>query len=107
MTVLIHETYVVRPENQKKFMELWKRILELVKKNPKMFKEVRSLKLYNQIFGGISGAYVELAEYDSLADYEKLLERLFKDEEFMKFYQEITSLVESGMSTTNIWKPVP
>jgi len=107
MTVLIHETYVVRPENQEKFMQLWKRFLEYMKENPETFKEVKSVKLYTQMFGGISGAYVELLEFDSLADHEKLHDRIFKDKEFMKLYQEIMPLFETGMSTTSAWKPVP
>lgn len=60
MTFLAISTYSVKSEKQGDFVRFWKRYLDYMKSNREMFKEVKSLKLFSQVFGGISGAYVEL-----------------------------------------------
>ena len=42
------------------------RLQEFVKDNPKTFKELKSMRFLTQTFGDISGAFVELAEFESL-----------------------------------------
>jgi len=103
MGVVIVNTWVVKPEKQAQFPQLWKRYLKYVKENPEKFREVKSIKLFTQTFGGVYGAYVELVEYNSLADYEKLISRILKDEGFMKFFQEIMLLMEPGTFSLNVW----
>lgn len=106
MTIFEVSTFVVMPEKEKEFTQLWQRLLKMIKKNKKMFKELKSLKLFTQMFGGVTGTYVELAEYDSLADYEKLDTRILKDEGFMKLYQKFGSLLQPGTISSSIWKSV-
>ena len=78
----------------------------MIKKNKKMFKELKSLKLFTQMFGGVYGAYVELGEYDSVADCDKLFVNLLKDEEWKKLYQKFISLIETGTYSISIWNAV-
>jgi len=106
MTYLAISTYIVKPEKQADFMRFWKSYLDYMKKNPEIFKGVKSLKLYTQVFGGISGAYVELLEFDSLTDKETLEKKLAKNEEAKKLLQEFIMFRDSSTHTTNLLKSV-
>jgi len=106
MTVFVIETYVVKPEKQAEFKSLLQKFLRFMKKNPALFKEIKSLKLSTQTFGGISGAYVELIEYNSLADQEKCHTRLKKNGEYMKLYQQAMSLIDTATFSMNAWELV-
>ena len=106
ITILVVNTWVVKPEKEGEFTKLWQRYLKYIKENPKTFKEVKSLKLFTQMLGGIYGAHVELIEYDSLTDLEKLLTRIFKDKEFMKVMQEIMLIIEPASYSINVWNAV-
>jgi len=102
MTILVFETWVVKPEKQAEFTKWWQRYLKYIKDNPKLFKEVKWTKSYTQMLGGTYGARVELAEYDSLADYEKLFTRLMKDPGFMKMFQDAMLLIDPTTYTSNV-----
>jgi len=106
MTILVVSTWVVKPEKQEEFMQLWQRHLKYRKENPEMFKELKSFKLFTQTFGGISGAYVELVEYNSLADYEKLIAKISKDKGFMKMLQEFILLIDPDTLSENVWNAI-
>jgi len=58
------------------------------------------------MFGGTYGAYVMLTEYNSLADFEKLNNRVMKDPAFMKLYQEVMLLIDPVTYTCNVWTAV-
>jgi len=105
MTVFVVETYVVKQEKQAEFKSLLKRWLKFMKENPTLLKEMKSWKLFTQTFGSISGAYVEMVEYDSLAEYEKCQSRLLKDKEFMKLYQEAIALIDTTTFSKSTWEP--
>jgi len=106
MTVFVVETYVVKPEKQVEFKSLLQRFLKYMKKNPTLFKEMKSWKLFTQTFGTISGAYVELVEYNSLAEHEKCHTRLLKDKGFMKLYEEAMTLIDTTTFSMSAWEPV-
>ena len=48
--------------------------------------------------------HVELDEFDSLADAEKYIARMDKDEGYMKLYQEALQLVVPATYSLNVWK---
>ena len=102
MAVFIVETFVVKPEKQKEFMPLWKKMLKFIKENPKMFKG-KSGKLFTQTFGGVYGAYVSMWEYNSLADMEKEMTVTMKDERLLKLMQEFMQLIVPNTYTANVW----
>jgi hypothetical protein len=106
MTVFIVETYAVKPGKQGEFMTLLKRIAEYKKENPEKFKEMRSKKVFSQMFGGISGGYIEMNEFDSMADVEKYMMKIQKDEGFIKLYQEALLLTIPTTYSLNVWKAV-
>ena len=102
MTVLIVEKYVVNPGKEADFNRFWQRILRYRKEKPEMLKEIKSMKLYTQMFGGISGAKIELVEFDNLAGYENLMARVMKDEEMMKMHVEFMALVDPTTYSTEV-----
>jgi hypothetical protein len=77
---------------------------EYKEKNPEGFKEMKSKRIFSQMFGGVAGGYVELNEFDSLADAEKYITRTAKDEGYMKLYQEALQLVVPTTYSLNVWK---
>lgn len=110
MSIFVVMTYAVKPEKQEEFMSLVQRFLKYKKENPEMFKKVKSLKLFAQMFGGISGGYIEVWEFDNLADVEKHRAGILKDEgareEIRKIHQEFTRLIEPATHSTQVWKAV-
>lgn len=106
MTVFVVETYVMKPEKQGGFKSLLQRFLGYMKENPALFKEMKSWKLFTQTFGGIFGAYVELIEFDSLAEREKCYTRLLKDKEFSRMYQEFMTHIDTATFSMSVWEPV-
>jgi len=103
MTVFEVGQWVVKPEKQEEFTKWLRRNLKYMKDNPKMFKEIKSYKIFTQTFGGIYGAYVELVEYDSLADYERSNKRMEKDEALAKMNKEFMLLIEPTTISSNLW----
>ena len=106
MSVFVVETYLVAPEKRGKFKLLMQRLLEYKQENPKLFEEVRSWKLFAQIFGGIAGTYIEMWEFDSMADLEKCWKREDKDEGFMKIHQQFLQLIDPTTFSMKIWTSV-
>jgi hypothetical protein len=98
------ETYVVKPGKQEELMSLLQRMREYKEKNPRGFKEMKSKRLFSQMFGGVAGGYVELNEFDSLADAETYFARTAKDEGYMKLYQEALQLVVPATYSLNVWR---
>lgn len=106
MSVFVVETYVVKQNKQAEFASFWKRFLECKEKNPDTFKEVKSFKAFTQVFGGVSGAHVDMWEYKSLADAEKASARMSENKEFMKLQREFALLIDPAAYTTNVWNSV-
>jgi len=103
MTIVVAETFVVKPEKQAEFNKLWQRYLKYLKDNPKLVKEMKWTKSFAQMFGGTYGTHVELTEYKSLADYEKMFTRLMKDPGFIKIFQEAMLFLDPTTYTMNVW----
>ncbi len=106
MTYLAVSTWVLRTERQSDFLNFWIRYTEYMKKKPELFREIKSLKLYSQVFGGISGAYVEMVEFENLTDQETLQKRLLQNEEAKKLFQEFGQFRDSTTHMTNLLKRV-
>ena len=108
MAVFMVETYVVKPDKQEEFREFGKKYVEWTKKRSDLFKEVKSWKLFAQVLGGNCGGYVEMWEFENLADGEKAMNRMMQDKEFTTtIYSEFASLLVSATHTINIWNSVP
>jgi len=55
MRVFIVDTHVIKPGKQGEYTSLMRRVRKYMKENPETFKEVKSLKVFAQMFGGIAG----------------------------------------------------
>jgi hypothetical protein len=108
MAVFIVETYVIKPEKQAEFTAYkrkWKKFFTF-KEKPQLFKEVKSQKMFTQVFGGNSNGYVEIWEFDNLADLEKFFNRLMKSDYATKLAPEFASLIVPATRSMSIWNSV-
>jgi hypothetical protein len=105
MTVFMVATYLVKPEKRQEFMSFWQRFLKYVKDNPETFKEVKSLKLFTQMYGGTYGGYVEMWEFDKLTELAKHFEKWYADKGLMKVEEEWSRVTEQP-ATFCIWNAV-
>ena len=106
MSVFVIETYVVKLGKQEELMSLLQRIRKYKEENPERFKEMKSKRIFSQMFGGTSGGYIEMNEFDNMADAEKYMTRVSKDKGFMKLYQEAKLLLVPATYSLNVWKSV-
>jgi len=106
MTVLMVDTYVVKPDKLGDYPAFLKKLKAFIKKRPELFKEAKSVKFFSHMLGGAWGGYVEMYEFESLADFEKCFGRVMQDKEFIKIYAEFASYVVPGTESPNIWNSV-
>ncbi|HVP17033.1 MAG TPA: hypothetical protein VMT42_06675 [candidate division Zixibacteria bacterium] len=106
MTIFKVETYIIKPEKQEEYMALVKKWTAYMK-NKEKCKELKSWKLFSQMIGGTTGAYFEMGEFENLADFEKLMDRIEKDKEFQTIMSSWNSSVVLGTYSISIWKSVP
>ena len=104
MSIINAVTFVVRPEKQNKATQLLKELKEHFFSNKEVYKEIKSMNLFTQLYGGTYGTYVDLEEYDSFAACEEAQKTMYKDEVIMKIYRELIELVEPSTYSINVWK---
>lgn len=107
MTVSMVETYVIKPDKLEEFNTLLKKSETYMKKHPDLFKEMKSHKIFSQLFGGNWGGYIEMYEFENLASFEKWMTRIMQSDYMRTSYPEQISLVVPGTHSMNIWKSVP
>jgi len=103
MSIFVVETCLVKSEKREEFKLLMQRVRKYKEENPELFKEVKSWKLYRQMFGGIAGVYVSMWEFKNLADLEKCWAKEEKDESFRKMHQELLKLIDPATFSMKIW----
>jgi len=106
MSVFMVETYVIKSEKREEFMPALQRFLKYKEENPEIFKGVKSWKLFQQEYGAISELYIEMWEFDSIADIEKVMTKIFQEEEMKKISQKFHTLIEPATYSTNLWSTV-
>lgn len=104
MAIINAVTFVVRPGKQNKATQLLKELKEHFFKNKEEYKEIKSMNLFTQLYGGTYGTYVDLEEYDSFAACEAAQKSMEKDEIIMKIYRELMELIEPSTYSINVWK---
>lgn len=89
----------VRYENRQEY-------LKLLEKREKFFEEIeeiKSVKMYQQTFGGVADSYIELWEMDSMTDLDKFLPKAYGMEGFPELAGKIHSMIEPGKLERKIW----
>jgi hypothetical protein len=102
MTIFKVETYVVKPEKQEEYMALVEKWVAYIK-NKEKCKELKSWKLFSQTIVGTMGLYMEMGEFESLADYEKMMNRIIQDKEFLTTFLSFYDCVVPATDSINIW----
>lgn len=106
MSIISVETYVVRAEKSEEFMTLLDEFLRFKKVHPRLFKGVKSWKLYKQDYGQPAGMYIEMWEYENLAQMEETNTRIFSDERMKKINSAFHRLVVPATFSASIWSEV-
>jgi hypothetical protein len=100
------ETYVVKSEKREEFTPALNEFLRYKETHPDLFRGLRSWRLLRQEYGAVSGMYIEMWEFDSLAELEKNTDRIFADEGMKKISKGFHLLVDPATLSSNIWSPV-
>jgi hypothetical protein len=101
------DSYVVKPDKLGEFTALLRKLETLIRKRPDLFKEAKSHKFFSHMVGGTWGGYVEMYEFENLADFEKCFNRVMQDKEFLTtIYAEFSGHVVPGSESANIWNSV-
>ena len=107
MTIFMVETLVVKPEKEAEFTAWLKKYAAYMEKHPQLFKEVKSHKMFAQVLGGNLGGYVEMLEFENLAEFEKWLNRLMQNKEFMTTIEsEAVAFMVPATRSLSMWNPV-
>ena len=106
MGVLVVETYVVRAEKLDDYDPALSEFLDFKDHHPDLFAGLISWHLWKQEYVVISDLYVEMWEYESLAEMERLSDRIFADEGMKKIGRNFHQLIEPASFSSAIWFPV-
>ena len=106
MNIVSVSTYVVKYEKQAEFQALVKQFLKFKKANPKAFDGLKSFRLFQQEYGGVYGSYVEIWEFKSKEEMEKVNTELMKHKEMKEIDTEFQKMVDHTTLTASIWNTV-
>jgi hypothetical protein len=97
MAIFMLEQYTIRSDKLNEFGGFIKKYLAwLDERRPTLYKEVKSHKMISQMFGGNFGKYMEIWEYESIADCKKCFSRRMQDKELMTDFFQIRKLLRAG-----------
>jgi len=106
MSTFMVDSFVVRTEKQGEFTAWLQTFLKYKEGHPEVFKGLRSVRVFHKEFGGISGSYVMLSEFDSMADLERVTTRMLQDEQFGKIGRAFEPLYDPATDSCEIWSTV-
>ena len=104
MSILLVETYVVRAEKQAEFTPLLHEFLKYKEDHAQLFDGLKSWKLYKQDSGQPATPYMEIWEFESLAQREEVRSRIHADEGMKRIIAQFHQLLESP-TCMGIWSP--
>lgn len=94
---------VVKSEKMSEYAAWYKKYEAWTQGQPELFKEVKSLKLFNQVIGDSVGSYLEQWEFGSLADMERWLGKYSSNKEAAVWHQEWMAMIVPGTWSSSIW----
>ncbi len=106
MTIFIVRTYVVKPDKFNEHLAWGKKLVELIKKQPKMFRGVTSMRVLSHKYGGNVGGFTAMWKFNSLADAEKWEQGFIENQVEANLRSEFLSLIVPGSYSECIWEPV-
>jgi len=105
MTVYWVGTYFVKAEKREEFISAMKKQKEHIAKNREEFKEIKSWRLFTQVYGGTYMSFIDIWEYDSLAACEKYESEWGPSGRLAEFGVAYGNLVEGETMSDSIWRP--
>ena len=106
MNIVLVLTYVVQYEKRTEFQALINRFLKLKKANPKIFDGLKSWRLFKREYGGVAGSYVEMWEFKSMEEMDKVTATMMKNKEMKDIDTEFHKIIEYTTFTQSIWNSV-
>jgi hypothetical protein len=106
MNIIFVLTYIVKYEKRPEFQALVKQFLKFKKANPKAFEGLKSWRLFQREYGGVAGSYVEMWEYRSMEEMEKVNARMMKHKEMNDIDAEFHKIIDHTTFTQSIWETV-
>jgi hypothetical protein len=106
MSIVFVLTYVVKYEKRAEFQALVKQFLKFKKANPKAFEGLKSWRLFQREFGGVAGSYVEMWEYRSREDMEKVNATMMKYKEMKEIDTEFHKMIDHTTFTQSTWNTI-
>jgi hypothetical protein len=103
MNIMFVLTYVIKYEKRTEFQTLVKRFLKLKKENPKTFNGLKSWRLFQREYGGVAGSYVEMWEFKSIQEMEKVTATMMKNKEMKDIDTEFHKIIDHTTFTESIW----
>jgi hypothetical protein len=106
MTVFIVRTYTVKPDKQNEHLAWGKKLVALMKKQPKLFCGVKSMRVLSHRYGGDVGGFTAMWKFNSLADAERWEQGFVEVKVQADLRSEFLSLIVPGSYSECIWEPV-
>jgi hypothetical protein len=106
MNIVLVLTHVVKYEKRAEFQALVKQFLKFKKENPKAFEGLKSWRLFEQQYGAVAGSYVEMWEYGSMEQMEKVNATMMKHKEMKYIDTEFHKIIEHTTFMESIWNTV-
>ena len=107
ITIIMVDSYVVKPDKLGEYPAFLKKLHALIKKRPELFKEAKSIKFFSKFLGGTWGGFVEIYEFENLADFEKCFNKVMHDKEFMTtIFAQLPNYLVPGSESVEIWNHV-
>jgi len=94
---------VLKPEKMGEYAAYLKKYEAWTQGQPELFKEVKSVKLFNQVIGSSVGSYLELWEFESLADMERWLGKYSLNKEAAVWHQQWMAMIVPETWSSSIW----
>jgi hypothetical protein len=101
------ENYVIKLDKYFEFFAFAKKFEAYMHDHKDLFKEVKSHKFFMHSIGGKMGGFVEMTEFENLADLEKWQNKLMQSDFVTTIFPEFASFQVAGTYSTAIWNPVP
>lgn len=106
MTIFWVDSHVIKPDKLGEFTKVLKKFKAWMKKQPDLFKEVKSYKVFNHMLGDKWGGYVEMFEFESLAEFERWKNKITRSEFAKTHLAESASLTVPSSESLEIWNSV-
>jgi len=95
--------YVLKPEKMGEYVVWSKKYEAWARGQPELFKEVKSLKAFNQVIGNSMGSFLELWEFESLAEMERWLVKYSSNKEAAVWHQEWMAMIVPETWSSSTW----